>query len=720
MQINFSPSINIERDFDKNLDYIKTPNSLRIFQQIADDYKIGTRSFTIIGSYGTGKSAFLWALEQQLTNNQKYFQDINGQFQNITSFQFLNIVGEYNSLIDTLARKLDIHEKTNSNQLIIDALSKRYSEAIYQNSCLVIVLDEFGKFLEFASGNNPERELYFIQQLAEFVNDPSKNVLLITVLHQSFDSYASKLNRTQRQEWEKVKGRLREIVFNEPVEQLLFLGAERLERKDFVAPTDFKPDELVNSIKLAKVFPLRTEQSVELAKKLYPLDLLSAAILTKALQTYGQNERSLFTFLESDDVSGLKSFSWKNETYFNLSTVYDYLLNNFSSLLTTKYNPHFFQWRAIQHALDRIEATLEGDYLEASKLVKIIGLINIFGNAGAKIDNDFLPTYSKLSSGIENAETILKRLEDKKIIRFLNYKSQYVLYEGTDLDIEIEVDQAAQKISGVVNIVSSLRHYFYFPYIIAKSSSLNRGTPRFFEFHISETPVSKKPKGFVDGIINLVFSEGIMKEDVLAFSQESKEAILFGLYQNTTKIKNLIFEIRKINFVLENLVDDRVAERELKNMLAFQRQELNHHVLNNLYQDTGELVWIYEGREIQIENRSRFNKLLSEICDRTYFNTPVFKNELINKERFSSSISKARKNLLQALVEKWEQEDLGFRSDEFPPEKTIYLTLLKETGIHRKNGDLFFFSEPNQDSFKPFYDLSRQVVRFFLLGFKIA
>jgi len=38
------------------------------------------------------------------------------------------------------------------------------------------------------------------------------------------ESYAYSLSKTQQQEWTKVKGRFREITFNEPVEQLLFLA----------------------------------------------------------------------------------------------------------------------------------------------------------------------------------------------------------------------------------------------------------------------------------------------------------------------------------------------------------------------------------------------------------------------------------------------------------------------------------------------------------------
>jgi hypothetical protein len=46
------------------------------------------------------------------------------------------------------------------------------------NGILFLFVDEFGKFLEYASKHNPENELYFIQQLAEFCNNPKHNIVL--------------------------------------------------------------------------------------------------------------------------------------------------------------------------------------------------------------------------------------------------------------------------------------------------------------------------------------------------------------------------------------------------------------------------------------------------------------------------------------------------------------------------------------------------------------
>ena len=123
--------------------------------------------------------------------------------------------------------------KLNTSKDFFKELRKIIEEKAKLKIGQLIVVDEFGKFLEYAAKESPEEELYFIQQLAEFANSPDLPILFITTLHQPFEDYALTLIKTQKKEWDKVKGRLIEISFNEPVEQLLFLASERISQKSF-------------------------------------------------------------------------------------------------------------------------------------------------------------------------------------------------------------------------------------------------------------------------------------------------------------------------------------------------------------------------------------------------------------------------------------------------------------------------------------------------------
>ena len=486
----FSTSVNIKRDWNTNINYIPTPNSKLIFTQILNDALLGIRSFSIIGAYGSGKSSFLVAFQKNLEGKKNYFPESNGLAKQFPEFEYAHIIGAYESLTNVLADTFGLDSKLDyKTSDIIKAIEKHYKSLEKKGKGLAIFIDEFGKFLEYAAKNNPESELYFIQQLAEYINDSDKNILFINTLHQDFNTYSNKLSRAQKQEWDKVKGRLKEITFNEPVEQLLFLASERIQEKFKNANyADKNFSKLFSCIKESKTFPLKDYLTENFANKLFPFEILSASVLTLSLQKYGQNERSLFSFLESTDPLGINEFDTKSNPYYNISCVYDYLSHNYYSFLNSKANPHFTQWMTIKSSIERIDDRFV-DQEATIKLLKIIGLLNIFASASARIDNNFLCDYSKFALGIKHPEIILKQLITFKIIRFINHTFKYILFEGTDVDIELEIDRAGNLVEKVTTVVNSLNEHFEFPFIQAKEVSYKKGTPRLFQFKLSENPI---------------------------------------------------------------------------------------------------------------------------------------------------------------------------------------------------------------------------------------
>lgn len=474
MANKFTTSTNIIRDTDRELKYIPTPNAIRISNQISNDFKKGIRSFNIIGSYGTGKSSFLWALEQTLKSNKLYF-GLN--LLSNPKIDFIKIVGEYKSLKDSFIDLLEINNDKNITENIFSEIYNRYYDLGENNPLLFIVIDEFGKFLEYASHNEPEKELYFIQQLAEFVNNSDNNIILLTTVHQNFDAYAIHLESSQRQEWTKVKGRFKEITFNEPVEQLLFLASEHIEEKQSTRKKEKTIKELVDLLTVSQVFNINEDYINGIAKKLYPLDPISSYVLTLSLQKYGQNERSLFSFLESTDHTGLYQHSILKDGFYSIAEVYDFLIYNYFSDLNSRYNQDFNAWKAIKTSLEKVEVLFDKNLSEYQKLVKTIGLLSINVQAGSYINRDFLTKYSEKSLGIKDAEKLIEDLEIKKIILYRNYNNRYILFEGTDLDIPTALYEAGNKIDDITDVVTLLNKNYSLPPVLAKRAMFETGTP---------------------------------------------------------------------------------------------------------------------------------------------------------------------------------------------------------------------------------------------------
>lgn len=692
--MKYNLSQNIETPITDSFNYIVTGNARRIFSELIDGFNSGVHSFTIVGTYGTGKSSFLRALQSDINNKSHSLFKNKGQFGGLTEIDFKPIVGDYTSFISLLSNKLTPEHEIKSVS-IFKVLDEMVSECKKENKLLIIAVDEFGKVLEHAANNNPERELYFIQQFAEYVNRPENNILFITTLHQNFGAYSRKLSEYQRNEWTKVKGRFKELVFSEPVEQLLHLAAEQLNTLQISRPEN-SINELFYLAQDSKV--ISPHFKIDIAHKLYPLDMFSATALTQAIQRYGQNERSLFSFLNTQGNYSLRQFTPnKNETY-NLSHVYDYVIYNFHSYLS-EVNADTLNWSAMRVALERVEGFLEENEIpEASKIVKAIGLLNLLGSSAIKVEKDTFCKYTEKAMNINHPVVLLEKLTALKIIRFANYKSQYILFDGTDINIEDELYKAKGQIPLSVDIVNEVNSYFNFRIIPAKSVYYKKGTPRFFQFKISADPTDEIPKDDTDGFINLIFSQNEDDiERIRSASKTCKNAILFGYFKNTKTIKKHLREIQKLLYVRDQVLDEKtdvIAIREINKLLLHEKSLLNKSINESFTTFTEDIVWFYNGEIVPIRSFSEFNKLLSRICEEVYFATPIVRNELFNKQKVSSAISIARVNLLSAIADFNPETGIQFEKDKYPPEKTIFNALLVDTGIYQELDHDYLLGRP--------------------------
>ena len=701
MARTFSLSANIENGFAEGMQYLVTPNAKNAIHNIVNDFHSGIHSFTIIGSYGTGKSSFLLALEADLkkTGKQKYLLDPKN-LSDAKTFEIMNIVGDYAEMSTLLSRALNIEGNTDS---ILDSLKDYYNQCQKKGKFLLIVIDEFGKVLEHAAKNNPEKELYFLQKLSELINVPSRQIMLLTTLHQNFGAYAKGLTKEQTNEWTKVKGRFKEITFVEPIEQLLHLASIQLQEQQRRKATE-------NILKLAELAKstrfVSQDFSVDTAMQLYPLDLFSAYTITSAIRRYGQNERSLFTFLAAKGSNSISEFEADDHLTYNLQNVYDYILYNFYSYLKDA-NADSMSWGAIKVSIERVEGqdwSDKNEMLNATKLVKAIGLLNLFGTAGFKLTERNLTDYAREAMAIDNAKEIIQKLSAKKIIRYAAYKERLVLFEGTDIDLEAEIIEAGMKVARPDSIVDELSVFFNRRISPVKAHFYQKGTPRFFDYLIREEPLDVVPTGDTDGYIELIFSTN---KKVLAqikeFSSENNHALIFAYFTNTEAIIEHLYNIKKYLYLLERVIDksDRVAFSEIQKQKEHEENLLNKAISDNLFSYQDRVVWVFDGKVQKVASHRDFNKLLSRVCDKVYSQTPVMINELFNKHKLSGTISSARKSYLTHLIEQNSEVGLGFANDKFPPEKTIYASLLQNTGLHH-DGD--FADMPTNKGFMPLWN----------------
>jgi hypothetical protein len=698
--MTYYASVNIENGLEEGYRYIVTPNVQRVLGEIVSDVQQGVHSFCIVGNYGTGKSSFLMALEDGLREQSRDLLPNREVFFGSSDFEMMNVVGEYATLRSILASRFNCSEDR-----VLQKVKERCVSCETDGGSFFLVVDEFGKILEHAAKNDPEEELYFLQQLSEMFNSLKRRAVLLTTLHQTFGAYSSQLSEAQRNEWQKVKGRFREVVFNEPVEQLLFLAAEQNKGDERTIEDECAFGRLYDLALSARI--ISEGFARETARSIYPLDPVSAQCLTEAIRRYGQNERSLFSFLTAKGDLSVDAFVPGRDLTYNLAAVYDYLVYYFYTALSDV-NMDSASWSAVKTAVARVEngAVAEQYAPDAIKMVKAVGLLGILAPPGSRLDESDVCRYAKDAMAIGDPQAVLAELVKAQVIRYASYKSRFIVYEGSDTDIQGELAKAAVTIPKPAPDAALLREYFPGRVSLAGAEYYRTGTPRNFQWVLVNEPEVLVPQGDIDGYCQLVLPlDGACLERVKSLSKDTQEAIVYAVYRNAEDIVLRLHEILKVRHVIGRVItDDKVAYRELTNILRHEQSLLESAICDGLYDGT-KVDWYYRGKKVGVKKRKDFYELLSKVCADVYSGTPIIRNELVNKQKYSSAISLARVNLIQAMLANDSLEDLGFPRDSFPPEKTCYLTILKENGLHRRDSDGFwYYAPPASHEIRALYD----------------
>lgn len=649
-------STNILSDYSKeDFRYIVTPSAEAVSDEILHSLDKRYRCISLIGSYGTGKSSFLYALGKSILGKADYFPNLfsNGS-------KVLKSIGQYESLLTQLGNILNVSPNIQS---ICKALKEedKISQRVY------IFLDEFGKVIEYALINDPKKEMYYFQQIAEFINNELEHTVLITTLHQSFESYSHNIGSVDIAEWEKVSGRFFSITFNEPIEVVA-----QIVLKYFTDHKSFQ-NRLVEMTRIAaslNLIPTKFATEELNLGSIGIMDGLTTYVAISLFRKYAQNERSVFSFLNDPSPYGLTSFYDSN---FALPELYDYVINRFAHVIYSTVNPDKLQWEAAERAIQRADSHSELEPEISHRIIKSIHLINLFAREAGKFDLGQLHSYL-LHDKQRDFKNGLILLFEKNIIHYVNYKGRLTFVEGTDVNLNEELKKAAGKLALNANYDLELKKLVTIDPIVAKQHLFLKGTPRLWFISIqgdNQEPIELTSVLPTNGLIAIHF-----QKRNLVHLEISGVPVVQCICEITDSVKSLVERIRKFEIVIEDYKDDVVVRNLVQLELDFSSRELKSLLLRQIY-TLGE--WFYLGERLLVNSSRSLNSRLSQIFDEFYVGHPVIVNELINKSKLSASINTARKRLLDALLISGGK--LEFESGKYPPERMIFESTLAKEGV---------------------------------------
>jgi hypothetical protein len=167
-------------------------------------------------------------------------------------------------------------------------------------------------------------------------------------------------------------------------------------------------------------------------------------------------------------------------------------------------------------------------------------------------------------------------------------------------------------------------------------------------------------------------------------ARDAEPARITVLPKRVRELRELLLDVAALRSLIDEraeLETDRPARREVAGRLIEAQQALAYMLADTYGGTHGQWFYRHEGQVMA--GARQIDELLSNAADATYAQAPRIWNELIVRRQLSSAAAKARRNLVEAMLTRADQEHLGFIG--YPPERAIYASVLQLGGVHRRN-----------------------------------
>lgn len=714
----------------------------RILQHLKDP-SYG-RSWTLTGPFGSGKSFFSLYLMNLVCANQPAHQQsfdqlmesdpvfaeqiisllnfpdspglfpvpitgFRGPFQECLQHGFtraLSQLGNSQDIIELRANLSSWSSQTDSRAIVqwLDSLRSKITAPPFNYNGILLVLDEMGKPLEYTASHVEDVDVYLLQEIAEYANRSADHpVVFIGILHQAFERYAAMLDQTTQREWAKVQGRFEDIPFQEPPTQQIRLLVNSLQ---YTQPERIKQEvpflsRMVSESIAAGWCPplMKEEEFQQLCERAYPFHPSTLVALPYIFKRLAQNERSIFAFLTSFEPFGFQEFlhTSSTPTFLRLPDLFNYITANFQGRLYTSNRA-----RALTETLERLSTITNLSPLEIDVL-KTIGLLNWLGEVSPVQASERLLSSALVSEKISYASIrqALASLKKRSAIVFRKHNRSYAIWQGSDVDLDERLEEASRRLSGTFSLAEAVQRYLPPRPLIARRHSFQTGTLRFFEVRYIDISVLAQttltPKPGASGLILLCLASNPSEiQEFLRWAKQPEfqheDGVLVGITKRTARLSELLFDLRCYRWIEENtpeLRDDKVAQKELftriNSLETMIQTELDQSVSLHRLTAANGCIWMYKGQPLVVAEKEQISQILSQICDQRFSSSPIIWNELINRRTLSSQSAAARRNLIEAMLTRSHLPQMGIEG--YPPERSMYESLLKRGGLHRQMED---------------------------------
>ncbi|MDD9825568.1 MAG: hypothetical protein OXU86_02150 [Thaumarchaeota archaeon] len=549
---------------------------------------------------------------------------------------------------------------------------------------VAVTIDEFGKNLEYAAdGEGGDGDLFLLQSMAEAGEGAGAlPLLVITMQHMSFEEYGSRMPGARRREWAKVQGRFEDIPLSISAGQARAIVAGSLRRGGGAAGRAAAVAWASGHMDALRRLGLAGGLGEDLLASCYPLHPLSLLVLPELCARYGQHGRTLVSFVAGGGRGAVPWFvdgaSWGAGALpsMGLESLYDYFVSG--------HQPAGPASAANVTRLMEVTSVIRdsrGLSAAAAAALRVIATLNLVSASGPlRASRDVIGYAVGPGAGAALAE-----LESRSIVTHRGHADEYRVWRGTDFDIQAAMDVLRARHAGVP-LAQTLARVVSPEPVVAARHGLRTGTMRIFAQAFLGAGAAEAGH---DGAI-LYMTE---PSAGIPAAAGPGPAIVVRPAGDMGRIGELAVETAAIAEMLEGdeaVRGDWVARRELWDRLSHGVTSIESG-LARAYGEGSEW-WLVHGDAGPRRLAGTGGAAASEAADIAYPESPTVHNEMINRNTPSMQASRARLRLITAMVAHPGEEGLGISG--WGPDRAMYESILKKTGIHAKRGAGWTIGEP--------------------------
>ena len=596
----------------------------------------------------------------------------------------------------------------------------------YEYSGVVVIWDEFGRYLEGRASQAFGKEAALLQDFAEACNhspdDQQMHLILLT--HKELQGYASALPHSYQQEWSRIEGRFQKHdITTDPAIAYRLIAASVQQSCDNIIYDYLDNDIVERHIRYARelqLFGMLTEDEIrELIEQTFPLHPLAVFALAQVSSKVGQNERTMFTFLTADEpFSLLNKIDFKLERghsfIITIADLWDYFAeavrNDIGEAGVRGY------WSGVINALDKIA----DDDEFAQNVVKSLGILLICSESRIR------PEIGVLSWSVDgfyeeyhDVEIVLNNLRRRKALIYREVDGYWSFISGSDIDFEKEIRSALERANPTLDQLRRLLEtYVPPPTILARRYNQEYSMIRFFngiyrwadeienapwDLQIHET----KADGLVVYLLimnDLEWQKAIdsiqANPQVVYVLPRRDQQVLLSLRDNLHEL----FALQEIsnNPRLRSHNDRDRIQREINWLLEDAEgrlEEVISHLIDPRY-DKSLWIRVKDNRAFGYETNSlgQATKIVSDICEDVFPATPEFNSEGLNRNQPTAQQVRAAQTVIDAMFARQPSRTFGLGGR--GPEVLALNSILKVPGVLRQSDvadDRWEFGRPEHD-----------------------